>query len=73
MNWTRLHFVSSVFAAACNILLNLWLIPRYGGSGAAIASLFAYWIGSHGSCLVFKDLRKTAWMMTKALIYPKIW
>ncbi|HEX5064284.1 MAG TPA: polysaccharide biosynthesis C-terminal domain-containing protein, partial [Kofleriaceae bacterium] len=73
MNWTRLHFASSVLAALANVLLNLWLIPRYGGVGAAIASLIAYWIGSQGTCLLFKPLRRTAWMMTKALLWPKIW
>jgi O-antigen/teichoic acid export membrane protein len=73
MNWTRLHFASAVFAALANVLLNLWLIPLYGGVGAAFASLAAYWIGAHGVCFVFKPLHKTGWMMTKALVWPKIW
>jgi O-antigen/teichoic acid export membrane protein len=73
MNWTRLHFATAVLAAVVNILLNLWLIPIYGGVGAALASLAAYWVASQGSCLLFRPLNKTAWMMTKALVYPKIW
>lgn len=73
MNWTRLHLASAVIAAVCNIVLNVLLIPRYGGVGAAIASLCAYWFGSHGSCLIFRPLRKTAGMMLKALVWPNVW
>lgn len=73
MNWTRFHFVSSLIAAIVNIVLNVWWIPIYGGVGASLASLVAYWVGSQGSCLISKPLRKTAWMMTKALVWPKIW
>lgn len=73
MNWPRLHLITAAFAALCNVLLNLWLIPRYGGMGAAISSCVAYWIASHGSSFLFPRLRRTAFMMVKALVYPKIW
>jgi O-antigen/teichoic acid export membrane protein len=72
-NWQTLHFVAAVFGAVSNVVLNLWLIPRYGGIGAAIASCIAYWIAGHGSSFVFRRLRKTAFMMTRALVYPRIW
>jgi O-antigen/teichoic acid export membrane protein len=34
--------IGTVSAAALNILLNLYLIPRYGGMGAAFATLISY-------------------------------
>ncbi len=37
-----IHLVFTIIGAALNITLNLILIPRYGMSGAAIATLFSY-------------------------------
>jgi O-antigen/teichoic acid export membrane protein len=73
MNWARLYLVIAALGAAMNIGFNYFLIPRYGGMGAVIASLVSYWFVAHGSCFLFKPLRKTGWMLTKALVYPKIW
>ncbi len=42
--WTRVIFYITAMGAAANILLNLWFIPLYGTSGAAISTLIAYWI-----------------------------
>jgi len=55
------------------VLLNLYLIPRYGGLGAAIASCIAYWFVAHGSCFLYKPLYRTGWMLTRAIFYPKAW
>jgi O-antigen/teichoic acid export membrane protein len=73
MNWNRIYFVTLLLGAVVNILLNLLLIPRYGGMGSVIASCVAYWVAAHGSCFLFKPLHKTGWMLTKAMIYPKVW
>lgn len=73
MNWTRLHFITDFMGLAANVALNLVLIPRFGGMGAVIASLVAYWFVAHGSCFLFGPLRRTGTMLTKALLYPKIW
>ncbi|SPP99899.1 Polysaccharide biosynthesis protein [Candidatus Sulfobium mesophilum] len=73
MNWNKIYFVTLLLGAVTNILLNLFLIPRYGGVGAAIASLIAYWFAAHGSCFLFKSLFKTGLMLSKAIAYPKIW
>jgi O-antigen/teichoic acid export membrane protein len=73
MNWTRLHFITDFLGCLLNILLNLLLIPDYGGMGAVIASCISYWFAVHGTCFMFKDLRKTGLMLTKALVYPKAW
>lgn len=73
MNWTRLHFITDFLGCVFNVGLNLFLIPRYGGMGAVVASIISYWFVAHGSCFVFKPLFKTGTMMTKAMLYPKIW
>jgi O-antigen/teichoic acid export membrane protein len=73
MNWTRLHFVTVLLGAVLNIALNYLLIPQFGGNGAVVASLIAYWFAAHGSCFLFKPLFKTGTMLTKAMIFPKVW
>jgi O-antigen/teichoic acid export membrane protein len=73
MNWTKAYFVTVLSGALLNIALNFMLIPRYGGVGAATSSLIAYWFAVHGSCFLFKPLFRTGSMMTRAMLYPKIW
>ena len=73
MNWTRVYFMTVSLGSIVNVALNLILIPRYGGLGASIATLIAYWVAAHGSCYVYKPLFKTGNMMTRALVCPKIW
>lgn len=73
MNWTRLYLLTVLLGCALNVALNLFLIPRYGGMGAVVASLIAYWFAAHGSCFLFKPLRRTGAMLTRALLYPKVW
>ena len=73
MNWTRVHFFAVFLGAMVNILLNVILIPRYGGMGAVVASCVAYWMAGHGSCYFYKPLYKTGNMLTKALFYPRFW
>jgi O-antigen/teichoic acid export membrane protein len=73
MNWRWIIFWVNFSCAISNIVLNYFLIPRFGGMGAAIASLFSYWIGAHAVCYLYKPLRRTGSMMTSALLYPKFW
>lgn len=72
-NWTRVNLASIALGAALNILLNMLLIPRYGAMGAVVATCAAYWFAVHGSCLILPPLRDTGRMMTRALLFPKIW
>ncbi|RPI35591.1 MAG: flippase, partial [Nitrospiraceae bacterium] len=73
MNWTRIYFVMIFLGCILNIVLNLYLIPLFGGMGAVVASVISYWFAAHGSCFVYKPLFKTGFMLSKAIIYPKIW
>lgn len=73
MNWIWILFWVNVLAAVVNIVLNLVLIPRYGGIGAAIASCISYWVSAHGVCYLIRPMRKSGHMITRALLYPKFW
>jgi O-antigen/teichoic acid export membrane protein len=73
MNWTRTHLLTVALGGIANVLLNLYLIPRWGGLGAAIASLVAYWLAAHGACFLYPPLRPTGRMLTKAMLFPKAW
>jgi O-antigen/teichoic acid export membrane protein len=73
MNWTKVHFFTVFLGAVVNVLLNLLLIPHYGGMGAVIASCVAYWLAGHGSCYLYRPLFKTGNMLTRAIIYPRFW
>ena len=72
-NWTRVNLVATTMGCMLNIFLNLFMIPAYGAMGAVIATLASYWFAVHGSCFFFKTLRPTGWMMTKSMLYPKVW
>ncbi|MEX0597304.1 MAG: flippase [Candidatus Paceibacterota bacterium] len=56
--------------ALANIVLNIILIPLYGGLGAAIATILSYAVASYFILLLFKKSRPIFWMMTKSLIAP---
>lgn len=73
MNWTRLYLLTVSLGCAVNIGLNYILIPLYGGMGAVWASLAAYWFAAHGSCFLVRPLWRTGGMLTRALVYPRIW
>ena len=53
--------------AIVNVLLNLILIPNYGGLGAAWASLIAYTAASYLSLFLSKKTLPFALQMTKAM------
>jgi O-antigen/teichoic acid export membrane protein len=72
-NWTRVDLLSIGMGCALNIILNYVLIPEYGAKGAVFATFVSYWFAVHGTCFVFKPLRATGRMMTKAIFFPRIW
>jgi O-antigen/teichoic acid export membrane protein len=73
MNWTRIYFVTVFLGGILNVVLNLCLIPRYGGMGAAAASLVAYGFAAYGTCFFFRSLFRNGIMLSKAIVFPKIW
>jgi O-antigen/teichoic acid export membrane protein len=73
MNWAKVHVVTVAAGAAANVALNLVLIPRWGGLGAAIATLVAQALAAYGSCFLVPRLRRTGIMLTRALVVPRPW
>ena len=73
MNWSRTLFGMVLAGAVVNVVLNLILIPLYGGMGAVIASCISYWFAAHGACYFYAPLRRTGQMITRALVCPKFW
>jgi O-antigen/teichoic acid export membrane protein len=58
------------FGAGVNIALNFVLIPRYGGMGAAVATLLAYTVASYLACFTDVRTRGAGIMMTRAIFAP---
>lgn len=64
--YTMISFQRTALGAVVNILLNLWLIPIYGGVGASIATLIACFISAFYLLFVPKT-RQQGVMMLKSL------
>lgn len=69
-NLTHFSFWATALGAISNILLNLVLIPTSQGMGAAIATVISYGIAAYFSCLLYRPIYPTFWMLTKALLIP---
>ena len=59
-----------LLAAGVNVVLNLILIPRYGGVGAAIATVIAYTLAYYLSCFTSKRTAQAGKWMTEAMFWP---
>jgi O-antigen/teichoic acid export membrane protein len=72
LNEGRLNFlfISNGLGAVVNIALNLLLIPRYGGMGAAVATVISYAAAGLFACFLYRPARRNGWMMIKALLIP---
>jgi O-antigen/teichoic acid export membrane protein len=67
---TRFQFMTTAIGAILNIGLNLYLIPKYQGLGAAMATLGSYGIAVVFSCFLYKDTREVGTILTKAIFAP---
>ena len=56
--------------AAVNVGLNLILIPRFGGLGAAYATLISYAVASLGACFLYRPLWAQGRQMVISLLLP---
>ncbi|MFD2284907.1 oligosaccharide flippase family protein [Pedobacter petrophilus] len=64
--YTKISFYRTAAGAMANILLNFWLIPKYAGVGASIATLIACFISTFYVLLIPKT-RHQGIMMLKSL------
>jgi len=69
----RFYLLATVAGLVVNVVLNLTLIPRYDGLGAAWATLVAQAVAAWLSSFCFAPVRKSAWMQTKALFVFLRW
>lgn len=59
--------VSHGFGMIINIAMNAWLIPKYQGVGAALATVISYAGAGFIGFFVFKATRPIAWVMLRSL------
>ncbi len=64
----RYSLYTHVIGAISNVLLNMALIPFYGGIGAAIASVISYALAGFISLFLFAKTRSFAYLMLSAMI-----
>lgn len=67
-NLQVLSFYRTLLGAVVNVILNIFLIKKYGIYGAAIATLVAQMSASYIFNLLHIRTRKTFWMETRAFI-----
>jgi O-antigen/teichoic acid export membrane protein len=66
----RFYLVAALAGAVANVGLNLLFIPRWGGLGAAWATVISYALAGWGSSYFHPAVRSTAGMQTRALLLP---
>ena len=67
-NITRYSLYSTTLGAMINVALNILLIPKYGGVGAAYATLVALIVGSYGVNAFSRKTRPIFFIQTKSLL-----
>lgn len=68
--FTKIAFQRTSFALSINILLNLFLIPKYSGVGAAIATLISYAVGHVFANVIYTNTRRIFLIQMKAMAHP---
>ena len=66
----KFSLLATILGAGTNIGLNIFLIPRYQGVGAAIATVISYFISAFLSSFFYRPLVPTGLMQTMALLAP---
>ncbi|HEY0669755.1 MAG TPA: flippase [Sphingobacteriaceae bacterium] len=69
--YTFITFLRTSIGAVINVILNVFLIPIYGGIGAAIATLIAYFTATF-FILLLPNTRKHGMMMLRSLFMISI-
>ena len=71
-NYGKFSIIKNVSGASINIVLNLILIPEYGGLGAAVATLISYSISNFFINIVYTTKTRNYFssQLRSLLIYP---
>ncbi|MGL1890227.1 MAG: flippase [Spirochaetaceae bacterium] len=66
---SRFILIRSIAGAIVNIILNIVLIPNYGGIGAAIATLIAYGFTHFILFMFYKKTKEICFLMLKSIFF----
>lgn len=66
----KFYLAATAAGAAANVALNLVFIPRWGGLGAAWATVISYGLAAWLASYVHPAVRETAAQQTRALLIP---
>lgn len=69
-NMTRIAMFTTLLGAITNVALNIFLIPTYGGNGAAWSTLISYAIYSYLSLSILKITRPAFKQLTRSIFNP---
>ena len=69
-DFIKFTVLATVLGAVSNIILNLWLVPRYAGLGAAWATLVSYGISAYFSTILIGKLRPLWKQLSLSLLIP---
>ena len=72
-NLLKMSFYRTLAGAIVNVLINLFLIPRYAAMGAAIATVISYGISSVFANAFHKKTRPIFYMQMKSFLLHKLW
>jgi polysaccharide transporter, PST family len=61
------YMQTTLLGAFTNIILNLFLIPRHAGLGAAIATVISYGIAFYASCMFYPRLKTIYRLINRAI------
>jgi PST family polysaccharide transporter len=64
----HLYARKTIVAAVANVLLNLWLIPRHGGVGAAVATVVSYALSAFACNLLWRETRGLFLLQLRAML-----
>jgi O-antigen/teichoic acid export membrane protein len=68
--YLKFDLLATASGAALNVILNFYLIPRYGGVGAAYATLISQAVSSYFSSLFLVRKSPIFAMQSASLIFP---
>jgi O-antigen/teichoic acid export membrane protein len=66
-------FYKGAVGMGSNVVLNFWLIPKFGVMGAVYATLVSYCLASYVMLAFAKSTRSIFIMQTKGLLFPVFW
>jgi O-antigen/teichoic acid export membrane protein len=67
-NYTKIPLIGNFLGAILNVILNLFLIPKYGIAGAAFATLISYSLSSLAG-VMFSKTRHQLKIVSKSIFY----